>query len=61
VESKQAAGVRGGCLFVRKLSSAKMFEFENELFVLLEHVQAHMNHIDKEMDMRNAYGLIQSS
>jgi hypothetical protein len=40
------------------LAPAKLFEFENALFVLLEQVQAQTNHIDKEMDMRDAYGIM---
>jgi hypothetical protein len=38
----------------RKLALAKLFEFEYDLFVLLEQVQAQTNHIDKEMDVRDA-------
>jgi hypothetical protein len=32
---------------VRQLSPSKTFEFANDFFVLLEHVQAQMEHIDK--------------
>jgi hypothetical protein len=38
-----------------------MFEFANDFFVLLERVQAQTEHIDKEMDVRDAYGLMRSS
>jgi hypothetical protein len=61
VEIKQAAGARGGRLFARRLSPSKMFEFANDFFVLLERVQAQTEHIDKEMDVRDAYGLMRSS
>jgi hypothetical protein len=45
---------------MRKLSLAKLFEFENDFFALLEQMQAHVNHIGKEMDVRDAYGIMQS-
>jgi hypothetical protein len=58
---KQAVGTRGGRLFTRKLVPAKLYEFENDFFVLLERVQAHTPHIDNEMDVRDAYGIMRSS
>jgi hypothetical protein len=60
VESKRKSGVRGGRLFTRKLSPAKLVEFENDFFVLLERVQTQTDHIDKEKDVRDAYGLMRS-
>ena len=57
VESNQAAETRGGCLFIHKLVLAKLYEFENDFFVLLGRVQAQTLHIDKEMDVRDAYGI----
>jgi hypothetical protein len=53
--------MRGGCLFTRKLSPAKLLEFENDFCVLLKQVQAWMTHIYKEIDVRDAYGLIRLS
>ena len=47
-------------MFVRKLSPAKLFEFENDFFVLLERVQAQTDHINDEMDVREAYGIMRS-
>jgi hypothetical protein len=38
-----------------------MFKFANAFFVLLKRVQAQMEHIDKEMDVRDAYRLMRSS
>jgi hypothetical protein len=61
VKIKQAVGVRGGRLFVQKLLPAKMFEFANDFYVLLERMQVHTDLIDKEMDVRDAYGLSRSS
>jgi hypothetical protein len=40
------------------LGIATLFEFENNFFVLLEQVQAQTTHIDKEMDHREAYGIM---
>jgi hypothetical protein len=60
VESKKAAGVRGGRLFTRKLLPAKLFEFENDFFTLLERVQAQTTLIAKDMDVRDAYGIMRS-
>jgi hypothetical protein len=45
-------------LFTRKLVPAKLYEFENDFFVLLERVQVQTLHIDKEMDVRDAYGIM---
>jgi hypothetical protein len=61
VNIKQAAGVRGGRLFVQQLTPSKMFEFANDFFIILERVQAQTEHIDKEMDVRETYGLMRSS
>ena len=61
VAVKQREGIRGGRLFVQKLRPARLFEFENDFFVLIERVQAQTLHIDKEMDVRDAYGIMRSS
>jgi hypothetical protein len=58
VESKKTAGVCGGRLFTRKLLPEKLFEFENDFFVLLEWVQALTTLIAKDMDVRDAYGIM---
>jgi hypothetical protein len=60
VEIKRAAGVRGGRLFARKLAPARLFEFENDFFTLVERVQAQTDFIDKDMDVRDAYGIMRS-
>jgi hypothetical protein len=52
---KRGAGIRGGRLFTRKLVPVRLYEFENDFFVLLERVQAHTPHIDKDMDVQDAY------
>ena len=57
---KEGMGMRGGRLFSRKLAPARLFEFENDFFLLLERVQAQTTHIDKEMDVRDAYGIMRS-
>jgi hypothetical protein len=61
VGMKRTTGNRGGRLFTRKLVPAKLYEFENDFFVLLDRVQAHTLHIDKEMDVRDAYRIMRSS
>ena len=60
VEIKRAGGVRGGRLFARKLAPARLFEFENDFFTLVERVQAQTELIDKEMVVRDAYGIMRS-
>jgi hypothetical protein len=58
---KQTTRSRGGRLFTRRLVPVTLYEFENDFFVLLERVQAYTLHIDKEMDVSDAYGIMRSS
>jgi hypothetical protein len=60
VELKRKVGVSGGHLFSRKMFPAKRFEFENGFFILLKRVQAQTTYINKEMDVREAYGIMRS-
>jgi hypothetical protein len=60
VELKKAAGVWGGRLFTRKLSPLKLFKYENDFLTLVEWVQARKIFIDKDMDVRDTYGIMRS-
>ena len=49
-----------GKLFVRALIPAKMMEFENDFFELLERVQATTDLIPQSVDVRDEFGIGQS-
>jgi hypothetical protein len=53
-------GVRGGRLFQRKLLPAKLVEFEEDFFVILEKVQATTTLIERYLDVRAEYGISRS-
>jgi hypothetical protein len=54
-------GIRGGCLFTRRLLPAKLLEFEEDFFVVLEKVQATTSLIPREIDIRAEYGISRST
>jgi hypothetical protein len=56
----KAEGVSGGRLFQRDLTPSKLFEFEHDFFTLIERVQSLMELIDKNMDVREAFGILRS-
>jgi hypothetical protein len=53
-------GIQGGRLFRQKLSPTKLCEIEYDFYTVLGQVQATTNHIDKEMDVTEAFGLPRS-
>jgi hypothetical protein len=55
VDIKQAAGENHGKLFVRKLRPAKLMEFEDDFFKVLERVQDTTDLIPQEMCVRDAW------
>jgi len=50
-----------GKLFVRALKPAKMMEFENDFFEVLEKVQSSTDLIPQSVEIRDEYGLSRSS
>jgi hypothetical protein len=54
-------GIRGGRLFTRRLLPAKLLEFEEDFFVVLEKVQATTSLIPREIDVRAEYGISRST
>jgi hypothetical protein len=57
VEVIHATGRRGGRLFARKLAKAKLMEFENDFFTVLEKVQATTDLIDDDFVIRDECGI----
>jgi hypothetical protein len=57
VEVIHATGRRGGRLFARKLAKAKLMEFENDFFTVLEKVQATTGLIDDDFVIRDECGI----
>jgi hypothetical protein len=53
-------GVAGGRLFQRVLTPSKLFEFEHDFFTLIERVQLLTELIDKNLDVREAFGILRS-
>jgi hypothetical protein len=53
----RASGQRGGYLFTRKLKPARLMEFENDFFTVIERVQASTDLIDAETDVRDDCGI----
>jgi hypothetical protein len=60
VETIHTSGRRSGRLFSRRLATAKMHEFEDDFFTVLEKVQATTNSIEDDVDIRDVYGLARS-
>jgi hypothetical protein len=60
VDIKRVAGENHGKLFVRKLRPAKLMEFEEDFFKVLERVQDTTDLIPQEMCVRDAYGISRS-
>jgi hypothetical protein len=54
-------GIKGGCLFTRRLLPAKLLEFEEDFFVVLEQVQATTSLIPREINVRAEYGISRST
>jgi hypothetical protein len=50
-------GIRGGRLFTWRLLPAKLLEFEEDFFGVLEKVQATTSLIPRELDVRAEYGI----
>jgi hypothetical protein len=50
-------GIKGGRLFTPRLLPAKLLEFEEDFFVVLENIQASLELIPREMDVRGEYGI----
>jgi hypothetical protein len=60
VDIKRLAGETHGKLFVRKLRPAKLMEFEDDFYTVLERVQETTDLISKEICVRDVYGLSRS-
>jgi hypothetical protein len=60
VDIKRLAGETHGKLFVRKLRPAKLMEFEDDFYTVLERVQEATDLISKEICVREVYGLSRS-
>ena len=60
IEIKELAGERHGKLFVRKLRPAKLMEFEDNFFRVLERVQDTTDLVSKELCVRDVFGLSRS-
>jgi hypothetical protein len=56
----KAQGVTGGRLFQRVLTPSKLFDFEHDFFTLIERVQSITELIDKNLDVREAFGILRS-
>jgi hypothetical protein len=54
-------GIRRGRLFAHQLLPSKLLEFEEDLFKILEKVQATTTFIAKGMDVRSEYGIGRSN
>jgi hypothetical protein len=57
VEVLHTSGRRSGRLFSRRLATAKMHEFEDDFYTVLEKVQATTNLIETSVVVRDIYGL----
>jgi hypothetical protein len=44
-------------VFIRKLATPKLYEFEDDWFTVLEKVQATTSHIADDVDVREVYGI----
>ena len=60
IDMKKVVGETHGKLFVRRLRPAKMMEFEDDFYKVLERVQETTDLISKEMCVRDEYGLSRS-
>ena len=58
VECVHGTGRRAGRLFERRLKPAKLCEFEDDFFSVLERVQATTMTIDKELEIREEGGIL---
>ena len=47
-------------MFQRVLTPSKLFEFEHDFFTLIERVQSLTDLIDKNLDVREAFGILRS-
>jgi hypothetical protein len=56
----KADGTKGGRLFRRHLTPSKLYEFEHDFFTLIERVQSSTSLIDKDVDVRDAFGILRS-
>jgi hypothetical protein len=56
----KADGTKGGHLFRRHLTPSRLYEFEHDFFMLLERVQSSTDLIDKDLDVRDAFGILRS-
>jgi hypothetical protein len=56
----KASGITSGRLFQRRLDPPRMFEMEDEFMTLLEEVQASLEAIEDEIDVRDRYGMERS-
>jgi hypothetical protein len=56
----KADGVSKGRLFQRNLSPARLFEFEHDFFTLIKRVQSSTALLDKDMDVRDSFGILRS-
>ncbi len=61
VETLHTKGHRSGRLFSQKLVTAKMHEFEDDFFTVLEKVQATTSFIDADVDVQESFGIGWSS
>jgi hypothetical protein len=60
MDIKRLAGENHGKLFVRKLRPAKLMEFEDDFYRVLERVQDTTGLISKEVCVRDVYGISRS-
>jgi hypothetical protein len=60
VESMTKAGITSGRLFQKQLDPPRLFERADEVFTLLEEVQAKTDLIDNELEVRENFGLERS-
>lgn len=60
VEALHATGRNSGRLFSRKLVTAKMHEFEDDFYTVLEKVQVTTSLIEADIDVRESFGISRS-
>ena len=60
VGALERRGKRGGRLFERNMRPAKLVEFQEDFFCILEKVQETTNTINKDLDIREAAGILRT-
>jgi hypothetical protein len=61
VRRMKGDGVRGERLFQRRLSPSKLMEFEHDFYTLLERVQSGSGLMDKDINVREDFGILRLS